>query len=71
MEKELTESEIIHNLGEEVCLSCGGKKQELMSFCKKDYFALPPRRRSALYRLVGEGYVDAFRDALKFLAESK
>ncbi|MCA1659942.1 MAG: hypothetical protein LC642_05310 [Verrucomicrobiaceae bacterium] len=55
---------IFTNLRSDKC-ACGDPKLPGKSFCRRDYFKLPRAMRNALYQ--SAGYVDAFRDALKFL----
>lgn len=46
---------------------CSAKKRAMQTFCRKDYFALPPAIRTALYKGVFDGYVEAYAEARKFL----
>jgi hypothetical protein len=55
---------IYTNLRGDKC-ACGDPKLPDKSLCRRDYFRLPKAMRNALYQR--DGYVDAFRAALKFL----
>lgn len=46
---------------------CGNPKEHRRTFCKKCYYRLPPRMRSALYAKLGEGYEQAVDEAEAFL----
>jgi hypothetical protein len=46
---------------------CGDPKDTRRTFCKRCYYALPPRLRSALYAKLGHGYEEAVDEAEAFL----
>lgn len=46
---------------------CGAKKKPGMSFCKRCYFELPAKLRSALYNRFGSGYAEVWDEARDFL----
>lgn len=52
------------------CIICGGQKRKNQSFCPRCFIALPPKKRAALYLAFGDGYEDAFEEAVKFLREA-
>lgn len=56
----------IFDLNSEVC-RCGAKKQSAHSFCSRCYFSLPGTMRQALYHRLGNGYEQAYVDALHCL----
>lgn len=62
---------MIESLGSSVCPACNGAKTPRMTFCRKDYYALPKdmrqAMRQALYHRFGNGYEQAFHAALTFL----
>lgn len=58
---------ILHELAGIVCGACGNPKEPQKTFCKKCYYKLPPRMRSALYQRFGEGYEAAYDEASAFL----
>lgn len=60
-------TELIKSLMSEVCPACDKAKQKRKTFCNKCYFKLPKDQRTALYNRVGDGYEEAFADALKTL----
>lgn len=62
----MTEEEIIESLGSQACPNCGGYKRPRMSFCGQCYRMLPYGLKQALYRRVGQGYEEAFREATEF-----
>ena len=49
-----------------VCF-CGATKQSMQTFCKADYYRLPPAKRQALYNRIGQGYEEAYHAARRFL----
>jgi hypothetical protein len=49
---------------------CGAKKQGNQSFCRDEYYALPPAQRQALYRRIGDGYEEAYKNAREYLREA-
>lgn len=46
---------------------CGRTKQPLRAFCYQCYSSLPPAKQEALYQKFGQGYEQAYDDALIFL----
>lgn len=52
------------------CDACSQAKERANCFCKTCYFKLPPDMRSALYRPAGNGYEQAYREALAYLAKN-
>lgn len=56
----------VKELQSETCY-CGAKKESGQTFCKREYFALPQKKRRALYNRIGEGYEEAYRDAREYL----
>jgi hypothetical protein len=58
----------VKELQSETCY-CGAKKRGMQTFCRKDYYALPPKMRQALYNRIGEGYEEAYQEARKYLFE--
>lgn len=55
---------IFLNLFDTTCV-CGSTKKARQSFCRRDYFRLPPGTRQALYER--EGYPECFAAACKTL----
>lgn len=64
-------SELIRSLASEVCPACARRKKSRQTFCGKCYFRLTPDLRSALYRLIGAGYEQAFAAAKAFLGTAQ
>ncbi len=58
---------ILAELQSAVCY-CGGFKTARQTFCRREYNALPPDMRRALYRRFGDGYEEAYTAARVFLA---
>jgi hypothetical protein len=56
----------VKELVSETC-HCGARKQSRNTFCRREYFALPPAMRQALYNRIGEGYEEAYQAARQFL----
>lgn len=52
-----------------VCAACGNEKRQHHSFCHRCFFFLPRNLKYDLYRRFGDGYEQAFRDALDWLRE--
>lgn len=48
-----------------VTCRCGREKRRGQTFCHWCYYRLPTHIRKALYRRIGEGYEEAYRDALE------
>ncbi|HEV8639407.1 MAG TPA: hypothetical protein VG370_34800 [Chloroflexota bacterium] len=65
----MTTDGLIRELVGTVC-RCGRPKAHRQTFCKPCYFALPPPVRAALYRGIGEGYEEAYADAVAALADA-
>jgi len=59
----MTNLDLIRELRGNVC-RCGKPKQPKQTFCRKCYFSLPEEKRQALYSRVGEGYAEAYEDAI-------
>jgi hypothetical protein len=64
----IEQSQIIASLRSVLCPGCGKAKKSRQLFCYVCFMALPAGRRSALYKLVGEGYEEAVEEALKSLS---
>lgn len=60
----MTDREMIESLRSTVCPGCDSDKPEGKSFCRRCYFSLPKQLRSDLYRRYGQGYQQAFIDAM-------
>lgn len=67
----MTRNELLHSLASEVCPHCGATKTPRMTFCRKDYYALPKEMRQALYHRFGNGYEEAFHAAAAYLKASQ
>lgn len=63
----MTRQELLDSLSSSVCPACNGAKTPRMTFCRKDYYALPKEMRQALYHRFGAGYEEAFQAAADFL----
>jgi hypothetical protein len=48
---------------------CKAAKESRRTFCKRCYFRLRKDLQRRLYRRMGDGYEEAYRDATKFLDE--
>lgn len=59
--------DLVTSLRSNLCPACGGKKKPRNTLCGGCYFILAPSQRAALYHRVGEGYEEAFADAMKHL----
>lgn len=46
---------------------CGALKRTKFTFCPKCYFFLPRRLRFNLYQPLGNGYEDAYQEAVAYL----
>jgi hypothetical protein len=46
---------------------CGAAKGKGKTFCQRCYFSLPQNLREALYRRIGEGYEEAYAQAVAVL----
>jgi len=60
-------TELVKSLVSEVCPACDKAKKKRQTFCSRCYYKLTKAQRTALYRLIGEGYEAAFEDAMKTL----
>lgn len=58
--------ELVQELEGTAC-RCGSKKASMQTFCKKDYYRLSLKQRQALYNRLGDGYEEAYADAIKTL----
>ena len=64
--QEIDNKGLIDSLRSTVCPACGGPKHAKMSLCGRQYRQLPPAMRNALYRRIGNGYREAFIEAMSF-----
>ena len=48
---------------------CGSRKKNGHTFCFRCYRRLPPGNRQALYYPFGEGYEEAYAEAVELLSE--
>ncbi len=55
---------LIASLQSELCPACGGKKKSGMTLCYSDYKSLSAIQQKALYKRVGQGYEQAFHEAM-------
>lgn len=62
-----TKRQLIESLRSPVCPACANTKKVRQSFCGGCYGALPRRVQRDLYQLIGNGYEDAFAEALTHL----
>lgn len=62
----MSDLELVKELRGIVC-RCGAPKRTKETFCGKCYYALPLAKRRALYNHLGEGYREAYEDAIKTL----
>ena len=58
----------ISELKSEEC-QCGEWKRSGMSFCYKCYVSLPRLVQKALYTSFGQGYEEAYDEAIKYLSD--
>ena len=63
---EKTPNELLDELMGQTCV-CGRKKLRTQTFCGGCYYTLSRSQRQALYRRVGEGYEEAYADAVDTL----
>ncbi len=61
--------QLLESLRSRECPSCAGAKKSMHSLCVQCYRSLPADMRSALYRLIGDGYETALEAALRHLRE--
>jgi hypothetical protein len=59
--------ELIAELRGSTC-PCGEAKEPWHTFCRRCYYKLSPAQRKALYKKIGDGYEDAYADAMLTLA---
>ncbi len=57
----------LHALQSTTCGGCSGPKPSRKSVCGKCYSKLPKNLQSRLYRKIGDGYEEAFDNALTYL----
>lgn len=62
----MTTNELVQELRGVKC-QCGAKKQPRKTFCGACYYSLTVTQQRALYRLVGNGYEEAYANAIKSL----
>lgn len=48
---------------------CGEWKKKNYAFCYKCYFKLPADLRKRLYDKIGDGYEEAYDEAIKYLGD--
>jgi hypothetical protein len=63
---EKTTIELVRELAGSQCM-CGSKKTPNQTFCKRCYYRLPKPLRQALYRLISQGYEEAYQAAVNHL----
>lgn len=68
MPETITADRAIRDLIGTECKGRGGKKTSRMSHCSRCYFKLPVQLRRDLYKLVGDGYEEAYAKSLELLA---
>lgn len=61
---------IVAELRGERC-RCGSPKEARRTFCLKCYCQLPPVMKRSLYKLLGEGYLEAYAAAVGYLDDMK
>ena len=59
-------SELIKELRGTIC-RCGSEKGTRMTFCRPCYFSLSKPQQMALYKQLGDGYEEAYADAVTTL----
>ena len=62
----MTPRELIAELQGTAC-RCGSTKRPKQTFCHTCYYSLSADTRRALYRRVGEGYEEAYDEAIREL----
>jgi hypothetical protein len=62
----MRERALVAQLASTECM-CGDPKDPRRTFCRRCYYRLPPRMRSALYQNLSEGYEQAVDEAEAFL----
>lgn len=63
-----TQITLIHELNGKQC-RCNRPKQKRKTFCAGCYYTLPDEKRKALYNRIGEGYEEAYQDAVDYLTD--
>ena len=63
-------NEMVKELAGGVC-RCGAKKVKGQSFCGRCFYRLPRVNRQRMYQAFGQGYEDAYRDAVALLGAVK
>jgi hypothetical protein len=66
----LSDNEILRIFMSLTCF-CGKDKKPQMSHCTSCYYLLPSDARKALWRKIGKGYEEAFRESLAILERQK
>lgn len=61
------EKQLVRELAGIECAGCGNPKEPGKTYCRKCYYRLPPRLRSALYKRIGAGYLEVCDEAAAFL----
>lgn len=56
--------QLVRSLHSMVCPACGRRKKYGHTLCGRDYRALPPLMRTALYLRIGAGYERAITEAM-------
>lgn len=64
--KALDTINLIRELAGDKC-RCGKAKRPKQTFCRSCYFSLPEPMRAALYDRIGEGYEQAYGNAVAHL----
>uniref|UniRef100_A0A6M3ITE3 Uncharacterized protein n=1 Tax=viral metagenome TaxID=1070528 RepID=A0A6M3ITE3_9ZZZZ len=59
----------LEQLKSEQCL-CERSKKPMFSFCYRCYKALPADMQKGLYLQIGDGYEEAYEEAVKYLEEN-
>ena len=49
--------------------TCGAQKRSKQTFCRNCYYSLPRDTRNSLYNRIGEGYEEAYLNAVEILKE--
>ena len=62
-----TTRDLVMSLRSGTCPACNKPKTAMKTFCYPCYRRLPRAKQDALYQLVGEGYEQAFADAMQHL----
>jgi len=50
---------------------CGKRKTSGQTFCRGCYYSLSPEIRSMLYRRLGQGYEEAYSEAVRYLRDMR